>query len=554
MTFSILQPDPATYRLWHRFSMPTRDGSRDAIAVPSNVANKLNSAYTFLVSMIVLHVWVLILLALMSYYIRRRRRRGHPIEAWADIWNAKTSPLDIVKVSAITYRRQRHQWSMILWMILAFCILVANYAIPIEVAPYIILDNAAPVAADAIYIPSPVVENPTTDLKLFYLQAPSAFRAVGNAQTAITSKKDHVSVDDPVLLQDLGDGEAIMRVDYRYDVSGVDFGLQHYPDLFLNVEGSCTTDYEMILPETESDGVKVDTYVPWPGIPNYDTATSVSLFDGPMPQGFLRPGPPSPTGPPGNFTWAAIVSSLGRRSATEGTDPWYLTSPVTINGNQFYEVRSKRPALSCWQNDVWSYKGHNSTIIDLSPEALPGLNLPEGIQTILESSLYEPRIVTMGLQLGPQALASTATSLGQFFDANQSSFHNDVQRLVIASYVASANTLTESTLFAEDHLGIQNFILGNDGQILPGAANFVIWSSEVSTLSVRTLIIIPAITLALFLIVLYVIEFWPPLGRELDGEPEGTANSPKGSANDPEDVEKGLADNSQERSNSAQGR
>src|ERR1700733_15418701 len=102
MTFSILQPDPATYHLWRRFSMPTRDGSRDAIAVPSNVANKLNSAYTFLVSMIVLHVWVLILLALMSYYIRRRRRRGHPIEAWADIWNAKTSPLDIVKVSAIT--------------------------------------------------------------------------------------------------------------------------------------------------------------------------------------------------------------------------------------------------------------------------------------------------------------------------------------------------------------------------------------------------------------------------------------------------------------------
>jgi hypothetical protein len=543
MTFSVLQPDPNTYHLWRRFSMPTRSGSRDSIAVPSNVANKLNSAYTFLVSLIVLHVWILILLVLLSYCIRRRK---HPIEIGRDIWNAKTAPLDIVKVSAVIYRRQRHRWSMLLWMVLAFAILVANYAIPIEVAPYIILDNAAPVAADKIYVPYPVAEDSISELKEFYLQAPSAFRAVGNVQTAIASKKDHVSVDEPVLLQDLGDGEAIMSVDYRYDVSGVDLGLQHYPDLFLNVEGSCTTDYGLLWPESERDGATVDTYSLW------DQNISVSLFDGPAPQGFLRTGPLSPTGPPGNFTWAAVVSSLERQSATEGTDPWYLTGP--LNGSQFYKVKSGRPALSCWQNDVWSYKGYNSTIIALNSSALPGLDLSDGLQLILGNSLDQPRIVTLATQLGPQALASTATSLGEYFDANQSSFYSDVQRLVIASYVASANTLTESTLFAEEHLGIPNLILGNDGQALPGSANFVIWSSQVSTLSVRVLIIIPVIALALFLIVLYVIESWPPLGKDLDGELEDTANNPKDSSNKPEDVEKGLVDNSQERNNGVQNR
>lgn len=515
--------------------MPTRSGSRDAIAVPSNVANKLNSAYTFLVSLIVIYVWVLILLVLLWYCVRRRK---HPIEIVRDIWNAKTSPLDIVKVSAITYRRQRHRWSMILWMVLAFAILIANYAIPIEVAPYIILDNAAPVAGDAIYVPLPVAPGSISDLKEFYLQAPSAFRAVGNAQTAIASKKAHISVDEPVLLQDLGDGEAIMSVDYRYDVSGVDLGLQHYPDLVLNVEGSCITDYELLWPESERDGATVDTYSIW------GQNLSVSLFDGPAPQGYLRTGPLSPTGPPGNFTWAAVVSSLERQSATEGTDPWYLTGP--LNGSQFYKVKSGRPALSCWQNDVWSYKGYNSTIIALNSEALPGLDLPEGIQTILVNSLFEPRIVTLATQLGPQALASTATSLGEYFDAEESTFRNDIQRLVIASYVASANTLTESTLFAQERLGIPNSIL-NNSQILPGSTDFVIWSSDVSTLSVRVLIIIPAITLALFLIVLYVIESWPPLGKELDGELEDTANKP-------EDVERGSVDNSQERSNGIQNR
>jgi hypothetical protein len=541
MTFSVLQPDPNTYHLWRRFSMPTRSGSRDAIAVPSDVANNLNSAYTFLVSLIVLHVWVLILLALLLYCIKRRK---HPIEIVRDIWNAKTSPLDIVKVSAITYRRQRHRWSMILWMMLALAILVANYAIPIEVAPYIILDNAAPVAADKIYVPYPVAEDSISELKEFYLQAPSAFRAVGNAQAAIANKKDHVSVDEPVLLQDLGDGEAIMSVDYRYDVSGVDLGLQHYPDLVLNVEGSCITDYELLWPESERDGATVDSYLLWPGNP-YETLVNASLFDGPAPQGFLRTGPLSPTGPPGNFTWAAVVSSLERQSATEGMDPWYLTGP--LNGSQFYKVKTGRPALSCWQNDVWSYKGYNSTIIALNSSALPGLDLSDGLQLILGNSLDQPRIVTLATQLGPQALASTATSLGEYFDANQSSFYTDVQRLVIASYVASANTLTESTLFAEEHLGIPNLILGNDGQALPGSADFVIWSSQVSTLSVRVLIIIPAIALALFLIVLYVIEFRPPLGKELDGKLEDTANKP-------EDIERGPVDNSQERSNGIQNR
>jgi hypothetical protein len=552
MTFSALEPDPATYLLWRRFSMPTTGGSRDAIAVPSNVANKLDSAYTFLVSMIVLHTWVLILLVLLSWYIRRRRRRKHPIEIGTDIWNAKSSPLEVAKLTAINFSKQRHQWSMLLWMALAFCILVANYAIPIEVAPYIILDNAAPVAADAIYVPSLVVESTVNQLKTFYLQAPSAFRAVGNAQTAIPSKNNQVSVDNPVLLQDLGDGEAIMRVGYRYSVSGVDLGLQHYPDLVLNVEGSCTTDYGSFLQQSESDGVVVDTYVLWPDNPDYELAINVSLFDGPMPQGFLRIGPPSPTGPPGNFTWAAVVSSLERLSVTEGTDPWYLTS--LVDGGPFYEVRGRRPTLSCWQNDVWSYKGHNSTIIGLNSGALPGLDLSGGLQTILESSLGEPRIVSLATQLGPQALASTATSLGQFFDAEESSFHNDIQRLVVASYVASANVLTESTLFAEDRLGIPNFILGNDSQVLPGAANFVIWSSQVGTLSVRTLIIIPAIALALFLIVVYVIEFWPPVGREEGDQPEDTAGGPKDGANEPQDVEKGTVDNHQQRSNGVQDR
>jgi hypothetical protein len=532
--------------------MPTTGGPRDAISVPSDVADKLNSAYTFLVAMIVLHTWVLVLLVLLLWYIRRRKGKGASTVIGTDIWNAKASPLEVVKITATHFSKKRRRGSALLWMALALCTLIAHYAIPIEVAPYIILDNAAPVAADAIYVPSLVVETAVSQLKTFYLQAPSAFRAVGNTQNAVSSTNPQVSVDSPVILQDLGDGEAIMRAGYRYSLSGVDLGLQHYPELVLNVEGSCTTDYGPLVPPSESDGVVVDTYLLWPGNPKYELAINVSLFDGPMPQGFFRIGPPSPTGPPGNFTWAAVVSSLERLSVTKGTDPWYLTS--LVDGGPFSQVREGRPALSCWQNDVWSYKGHNSTITELNSGALPGLEMSEGLQTILESALGEPRIVSLATQLGPQALASTATSLGQFFDAEDSSFYGDIQRLVIASYVASANVLTESTLFAEDRLGVPNFIIGNDGQVLPGADEFVIWSSQVRTLSVRTLIIIPVIVLVLFSIVVYLIVFRPPLGREEAGQSEDTANKLEDSVNEPEDVEKGPVDNRQQSSDGVQDR
>lgn len=538
MTFSVLEPDPSTYHLWHRFSMPTKTGPRDAIAVPSDVANNLTSAYTFLVSMIVLDTWVIVLLFLLMYHNKRNKRRGTQTTTGAAIWDAKASPSDVVKITVIHFREHRN-WSVLLWMTLALFCLAAHYAIPIAVAPYIILDNAAPVAADTIYVPSLVGETTISELKTFYLQAPSAFRAVGNTQNAISGKNPAVSVDKPVLLQDLGDGEAVIRVGYQYSVSGADFGLQNSPGLVLHVEGSCTTDYGSLLQSSISDGIGVDTYVLWPDNPTYQLAINVSLFDGPMPQGFLRLGPPSPTGPAGNFTWAAVVSSLERLSATEGKDPWYLTSLfANANGGPIYEVRKGRPTLSCWQNDVWSYNGHNSTITELNAQALPGLNLPEGLQTILGSSLAEPRIISLATQLGPQALASTTTSLGEFFDAEDSSLYLDIQRLVIASYVATTNVLTESTLFAEERLGIPNFILGKDGQVQPGADEFVIWSSHVRTLSVRTIIVIPVIALSLFLIVIYLILFYPPLGKEPDDQLDDTARQ----AVDSGDIEKGQAD------------
>ena len=96
---------------------------------------------------------------------------------------------------------------------------------------------------------------------------------------------------------------------------------------------------------------------------------------------------------------------------------------------------------------------------------------------------------------------SAASSLGEVFDAGGSSVFEDLQRLVFASYIATVNILTDSTLIPPDRGDVSNIAIGPDGQPVPGVDAFVVYSSKIATLSVRALIIVPTITLAMFLVV-----------------------------------------------------
>src|SRR5437773_1436952 len=121
---------------------------------------------------------------------------------------------------------------------------------PSKSAPYIIISNAAPVAPSAIYVPDlPATAQNAYLAKSYALEVPSALRAAGSVQVANMSTRAEVSVDQPELLQDLGGGEAIIRMGYRYSLTGADLGLQYYPKLTLRVEGSCTTEYGWLVAE-----------------------------------------------------------------------------------------------------------------------------------------------------------------------------------------------------------------------------------------------------------------------------------------------------------------
>ncbi|MCJ1248389.1 hypothetical protein MMC30_005606 [Trapelia coarctata] len=481
--------------------MPTEHGSSDAIAVEAWIGHELNSAYTFLLGHIVILIWGgIVLIGVLASV--RRYEHNHPNRSiYTKIWDQRSSPFGILRLTGNHFMKSNSsRWILLVWLVLALAFLVMKYAIPIVFARYIILDNAAPVASEAIYVPTyqniSDRSDPKKVLEIYALEVPSVLRAAGSVDSVNSTGSAEVSVDRPELLPDQGNGTGI-RIKYRYKVTGLDFGLQKYPDLALNVEGACSTEYTWLNSSGSADGVNVDSYNLF-GDPN--AQFRVSLYDGISPAGYFFFNP-SVRDPPSNFSWAAFVSSIDRLTFWPSTDPWYLTVPnPSANPTAPYTVGAGRPALSCWQNDVWSYRGNNSTVIGLNSSMLPGLDLPAGLQAVFAHFLGQPKIVNIGTRLGASALKSASTSFGGFFNASTSSVYNDLERLVFASYIATVNTLTDTTLFSTDG-GIGNDVV-NQTTLVPyaGVDEFVIWSSNVITLSVKSIIVIPVLAAVLWIV------------------------------------------------------
>ena len=508
--------------------MPRINRTSDAIAVEAKVGHELNSAYTFLLEHIVLLVWSLCIFSgvLLSIKAYKKRHPEHPITKM--LWAKKTSPFDILKLTTKhVFKSEYRTFLIFLWAILSLGFLVAKYTVPIIFARYIIIDNAAPVNSQAMYYPTyagwggnKTETDPQKVLNVWALELPSAIRAVGNVDTLINTNSGNPQVSLENLAPDPTSNDPNQRLSYSYTVTGLDFGLQHYPDLILNVEGSCNTDYNWLddtsLTISSDPAVIADKYTVFPNT-NQSFNDFVSTTNGPNPSALFFVGQAS--APASNWTWSALVSSVNRSSYWPGNDPWYLTvqKPGSLSpGEAGYYVKPGRPALSCWQNDVWSYHGHESSVTELTPSSLPGLNLSFAMQDIFSHFLGLPKIPVLAERLGISALKSASTYQGGVFNASSSSLYDDLERLVFASYIATVNTLTETTLFANGS-DIENdlYAISGSNSIPAGVDEFVIWSTDVITLSVKALIIIPVLTVTLWIIAITVLLLRLPEIEEL---------------------------------------
>lgn len=166
----------------------------------------------------------------------------------------------------------------------------------------------------------------------------------------------------------------------------------------------------------------------------------VSLNDAAQPLAYIYPPPQDPVddGTHINTSYAAIISSVGRKSYSQDKDPFYLTNQ-SPNERSEYIVLPGRPVLSCWEDAIWKYDDQPYSVRSLhNVSDIP----PALIDDVLEGFLSVPKIFSVMLYLGPSVLLSAVMSFGEYFDSGSTSIHADLSPLVLASYIGTSNTMT----------------------------------------------------------------------------------------------------------------
>jgi hypothetical protein len=522
MVFSTAEQSPDTYHLWKRFSFPTDDGLKDAFAVSVAWGQGITAVYSIMLELVFAYTLYILIAGVIIATNRKSKSAS----------STKTEKVT-KEITEIIVKREllRPRW---LWIIFAISFALAPMVLPSIIAPYLIIGNGAPVVAESIYVPQSdyASKDYIHQMQINNLEKPAALRAIGTVQTAGADMDNVVTVTQPKQLQDLGGGNTVLEIEYNYMLTAADFGLQRFDGLVLNVQGSCYTEYNWI--DTTETGTIVDTdyYHPY-NDPN--TLDVVSTLEGYAPTAHFYFGSGSNIAPNvTNYTYAIIISSMERTSFTVGSDPWYLTSntpePASddVINTPVYLVLRQRPALSCWQTDTWTYQGHNASTYYL--DSIPGLNFPVALKNVFFREFGVPKIFYLGQYLGPLSLKSSSQVAFYYFDAASSSMYNDMQRLVLTSYVSIANTLTDSTLYHPDEgYSIPNLVTADNST---DVAIFVVYSSDIATIWMPLIIAIPFLALGLWLVELGVrlwLEPWSKSGRgevEVMGGDGGSPVSP----------------------------
>jgi len=501
-------PPDFAYLLVTPFSMPSDRGDRWAVSFTGNNAALVAAALSVVVTVSFLCLWNLIVFVAMFF-------RGNGLlqryAALVTLWNSNDSWFAFTAMLSYTWQtwqgsKSGHHWPDFLYG-LAFCLLAlavfgASIAMGIVAPSLVEIGNVAPVRPSALFYPAIPAADPAQRLQDFGLRAPSVMRALGSVEAAKVTLRSRVSVEIDQSYAPRDDGERIISLDYGYSLSGIDLGLQGGTDLKLAVEGHCVTEYGWLV---EPDGGEYDEYKLW----NDDRRAEFVLVN----ENDIMHAPTASFIPHAdaskqlisnsNVSFAVLVHSAHRSSITAGGDPWYATEPRPVNATpapfeaQFW-MKRRRPALSCWEQAKWSYGEHTAdSVFDL--KTIPGIKVPEVLLNVLEATLGGgPMLVRLGNASGDSALRSRTTSPNGVINAGVSSMHDDMERLILASFVATRSIFTDATMFGQPD-NYENVMVGANGEPRDGAGNFVVSSPNIQTFSLTGIVTLAAILLALLL-------------------------------------------------------
>ncbi|EAQ91873.1 hypothetical protein CHGG_00108 [Chaetomium globosum CBS 148.51] len=269
------------------------------------------------------------------------------------------------------------------------------------IAPSLVqIGNVAPVRPSAVFCPTTPAPLSSADLlRDFGLRAPSVMRSLGSVEAAAVTLRQKVAIEKKEDLDTSAGSEPNVGIDYRYSLSGVDLGISGGSDLGLVVEGHCMTEYGWVIDHTKDEN-STDPYDDY----------HLDLYDE------YRP-------------WEDPNTSLP------------AATPA-------FQMKRRRPALSCREKNSWTYAGQPvGSVVALRD--FPGIKIPPVLLDILETTLRGgPMLVRLGSASGSSALRSRTTSPNGVIDASSSSMFTDMERLILASYVATRNIFTDAVILA----------------------------------------------------------------------------------------------------------
>jgi hypothetical protein len=331
---------------------------------------------------------------------------------------------------------------------------------------------------------------------LFSLRAPSALssiKAVDAAYFTATNRVHVTKLDSPAQQTN----NPWVGLNYSYNITGVDMGLQSDPGLALRVSGSCHTEYTWLVNSTDEE----DTYGLWGGKDTFKVSRKGEPNIPPRVTFLIDHEQLDKR--PSNMSYAMIINTASYYSYTFGQDPWYATEKSRANESSLYRVLPGRPVVSCWEAKRWYLKGKDVEHTQL--KELPGLKLHKfWIEKVFPNEFWLPRVVSLGSVAGVYTLKSQLIGVTLYgvrpiyaLKAGSCSLFNDIRRWVLASWVSDRDVLRDTTTY---HLGdMENSAVGPDGTVEASLAGFVIESVKVGALSVRVLVTLPIILIILLL-------------------------------------------------------
>ncbi|KAM0434036.1 hypothetical protein ACHAPT_003980 [Fusarium lateritium] len=487
-------PRDSAYLLSTGFLMPGENGDKWAMAFNSRTGTILTAGLSVVITVMFLSLWNLISFIGMCFDGKKTRRR---YAALVTLWNSNDPWFACKELLSYAFeclkspkpKSKDDFWYGLLLGVLALLVFFGGMVASIMVPSALLIGNVAPVRPSSVFYPQ-LPDEDVRALQRYGLLAPAAMRSLGSVEAAEVTLRDRVIVDEDPKHAGANDAEPIKGIKYNYSLSGVDMGLRWGSQLSLEVTGSCITEYGWLDKKLSNDPkTQADVYHLWnnkSSEPQYVPLVKAITLDAPSVGFFSHPNGADQLMKDSNVSYAVVIYSAHRSSISKGGDPWYATENRDEPAGEYqynadYWMKRFRPVLSCWQQDKWRY-GSDSVKSVKDLKAVPGIKIKEVLLDVLETAFGDsPMIVKLASASGDAALRSRTTSPNGVIDAESCSMYDDMERLILASFVASRSIFTDATMFPETTY--RSVIRGPDGKPRSGAGDFVVSSPEIQTFS-----------------------------------------------------------------------